>query len=762
MKVDLWSSARGKKGLIDLAQKWYILPAVSALEGKVAEQATYLDQPRRVLILGVNVTIFYVAYVISSGQWAPTGAGETVWFWSAVSMWLLSLLAAPWFTPPRDAFAAAISAGVLLATTDLSQVAALAILLDVFRWAALGLAGVVLVSALAAMLLRNREPRSGFGEVCYKLSESLGRGEVMFTPPALVSISAFYQGSTGAALVLMALWVFFTVVQPVEVTVRTSLRLRALARAASDAPEVGTIQRVDHPNIIRVALKSAPDWRSGIYVATLADGHQKYVLPLFTHTQENEVIGTGLCHGEVDEPIPEAEVGRVYAYPRHEADLRPRLIRDLSGTDQAVDLVGFVVEGSSISELRFEVSMSAKLEEGTVVFANLGGRPVYYQILDASTAEESFGRNPGGKHIVSAAQLGEYDPDRAFLKYPWLPAMNGPVFRLTTEPDFNQTLAEGEFFLGAIPSAGLKLRVSIPDLAECHGAILGVTGTGKTEMALDIIRTSLDQGFKVFCVDFTGEYQPRLNDRHPQNIGLPLAGGSALEQLLFAVETGEYGAKKEKATLAAFLQEAVDLVSRQIDEFLTSEGAALGISELTEIASTKATLRTTELYLSSIMSWARQHRRARRVLIVLEEAHTIIPEAAWAGFDPQTQWVVNRIGQIALQGRKYGVGLLIVSQRTALVSKTILSQCNTYFTHALADRTSLDYLASIYSPEHVRVIPNLRPREFLAYGKAVRSERPMLVRMEWDPAKKAASDGLKVELAAGEQDVPAPELSLAE
>jgi hypothetical protein len=214
MKVDLWSSARGKKGLIDLAQKWYILPAVSALEGKVAEQATYLDQPRRVLILGVNVTIFYVAYVISSGQWAPTGAGETVWFWSAVSMWLLSLLAAPWFTPPRDAFAAAISAGVLLATTDLSQVAALAILLDVFRWAALGLAGVVLVSALAAMLLRNREPRSVFGEVCYKLSESLGRGEVMFTPPALVSISAFYQGSTGAALVLMALWVFFTVVQP--------------------------------------------------------------------------------------------------------------------------------------------------------------------------------------------------------------------------------------------------------------------------------------------------------------------------------------------------------------------------------------------------------------------------------------------------------------------------------------------------------------------------------------------------------------------
>jgi len=80
---------------------------------------------------------------------------------------------------------------------------------------------------------------------------------------------------------------------------------------------------------------------------------------------------------------------------------------------------------------------------------------------------------------------------------------------------------------------------------------------------------------------------------------------------------------------------------------------------------------------------------------VLEEAHTIIPEAYGSGFDSETQWVVGRIGQIALQGRKYGVGLLLVSQRTALVSKTILSQCNTYFTHALVDKTSLEYLGSV-------------------------------------------------------------------
>src|SRR3990167_3136906 len=155
---------------------------------------------------------------------------------------------------------------------------------------------------------------------------------------------------------------------------------------------------------------------------------------------------------------------------------------------------------------------------------------------------------------------------------------------------------------------------------------------------------------------------------------------------------------------------------------------------------TKATLKATELYLSSIMDWARKNRRARRILIVLEEAHTIIPETIGSGFDYDTQWVVGRISQIALQGRKYGVGLLVISQRTALVSKSILSQCNTYITFSLMDKTSLDYLSNVFSTEHVKRIPNLRFLEAMVYGKAIRSERPVLIHFEYDKTKKDASE----------------------
>jgi len=157
----------------------------------------------------------------------------------------------------------------------------------------------------------------------------------------------------------------------------------------------------------------------------------------------------------------------------------------------------------------------------------------------------------------------------------------------------------------------------------------------------------------------------------------------------------------------------------QIESFLTSDTERLAIFELAEIANSKATLRLTELYLSAIMDLARKHRKARRILIALEEAHTIIPEVFGAGFDYDTQWVVSRIGQIALQGRKFGVGLLVISQRTALVSKTILSQCNTFLTHSLIDQTSLNFLESVYSAQHTKTIPNLRFLEFLAFGKAI-------------------------------------------
>jgi uncharacterized protein len=289
------------------------------------------------------------------------------------------------------------------------------------------------------------------------------------------------------------------------------------------------------------------------------------------------------------------------------------------------------------------------------------------------------------------------------------------------------------------------LTATLDDLVQFHTAVLGMTGTGKTELALDIVREAIKNDFKVFCVAFTGEYKARLADLSPIVPSPTAQQIDDLDKKLFAVETGEYGAKQEKAALKTCLTQMRSSVETQIDSFIAGTDT-LAILELTEISNTKATLRITELYLSTIMAWAGKHRQARKILIVLEEAHTIIPEHFSSGFDSETQWVVSRIGQIALQGRKNGVGLLVISQRTALVSKTILSQCNTFLTHSLIDQTSLTFLESVYSGQHVRSIPNLGRFQFMAAGKAIGAEHPILLGRPFDKAKKHASDALRQQL----------------
>ncbi|HWA42136.1 MAG TPA: DUF87 domain-containing protein, partial [Hypericibacter adhaerens] len=301
------------------------------------------------------------------------------------------------------------------------------------------------------------------------------------------------------------------------------------------------------------------------------------------------------------------------------------------------------------------------------------------------------------------------------------------------------SLSADEFTIGRVPTTNIAVAAGIEDLVEYHTAVLGVTGTGKTELALDVIREAVVRETKVFCVDFTGDYRRRLANLNPTFPSPTSQQAADLEAKLFAVETGEYGAKAEKKALKEEIDKLRSSTRVQIADFLGSANSSLAIFELAEITNTRATLRLTELYLSAIMAWAREHRRQRRILIVLEEAHTIVPETAGVGFDAETQWVVSRIGQIALQGRKYGVGLFVITQRTALVSKTILSQCNTFLTHCLIDQTSLNFLESVYGSQHARLIPNLRNLEFLAFGKGIRAERPILLKRDFDPAKKTAS-----------------------
>jgi len=701
-----------------------------------------LTQIQRVWVLGINIIIAIILYLFAT-NFSLGGSGATIWLLAMIAYWVALLVTAPFFVPPKDGFSIAISVILLMIPIDLSSVENFKIGLNLLVFFTVLISVVVVVLTIIAMF-RKDEELDLLSQISFRISSILGKGEILFTPVIIVSTVGFYQDRLDWMLAIICFWILMVFIKPVELFFRIWIYVKNFNKEEDENKSIGSVIRIDTPNLVYVNLINKElDWNSeSVYITRMANGKLVYIIPLSLQVQDDKVVVNGLFYNSVKEEkdLSFIGIGGVYLA----SDISSKEICSKLSTDKSIDtIIGIVVENSSILNIKFKV-MSSELEEGMIVFLVIRGKKVYYQIINANTNEEKIEQNSYGFHTVKATQLGVFNSKRGFQKFPWLPDMNQPVFSVLDTDKNEQEIKDGEFLIGEVPNTSLGLPIVLRDLVEYHTAVLGITGTGKTELTLEIIRNALEKDTKVFCVDFTGEYKKRLQDYNPKLIKLDIEKSASLEEHLLGVETGEFGAKKERLALKKFLDIVKPDVDNQIKNFLENIEEKLGIFELSEITNTKASIKTTELYLSAIMNWAKKHRRAQSIMIVLEEAHTIIPEVYSSGFDADTQWVVGRIGQIALQGRKYGVGLLIVSQRTALVNKTILSQCNTYFTHTLVDKTSLEYLNGVYSSEHVQAIPNLGYLEFLAYGKAVKSERPILVKRKYDPEIEKACKELDV------------------
>jgi len=642
-----------------------------------------LKQNHRVIVLVVNIILLAVFYRFMFNSWFPTSGAQDLWMFSIVGYWIFSLVVAPYFVPPRDALGYTLTVAIILATADLSSITILHDELVFVKWASVAFSLTTMIFSLIAIAFKDAdEKESSFkyqiAIICYNLSTNFGKSEIVFTPPILISIVGFFYQDPIQLMLLTTLWVLVAFIKPVELIIKIFLIIKSVSIFTQENKRAGTINRVDDPNIVRISLLPDHCWeKDNLHIARLHGGDQVYVLPLFSHLQEDERIGTGLISRTVDTRLVGIDEDSCGVYEAFDNRIHAQLIEHLSGCEDGVEIIGFVVEGSSISTIRFEVSQKQPLEEGMIIFVNVNDSLVYYQILDAETSEESFSQNPRGTHIVKAAQLGTFSPDEGFRKFAWLPVMNQPVFRGVFDGK-EEDEDTSRFEVGTLPFSDIAIYADLKKLIEYHAAILGITGTGKTDLSLDVIRAAAQNEVKVICVDITGEYRRMLNI-DSSVLSIEEGQYEQLEKAIFSVETGNYGGRKEKGQLKELIDETINpSIKRSIQSFMDDE-KQVGFIELGEIANSKGMLTITEMYLSAIMNWAKsvwsaEGASSKSILIVLEEAHTIIPETFGSSFNHETKIIVERIGQIALQGRKYGVGLLIVSQRTALVSKTILSQ----------------------------------------------------------------------------------------
>ena len=106
------------------------------------------------------------------------------------------------------------------------------------------------------------------------------------------------------------------------------------------------------------------------------------------------------------------------------------------------------------------------------------------------------------------------------------------------------------------------------------------------------------------------------------------------------------------------------------------------------------------------------------VMIVCEEAHNYVPQSENAAYRASRK----SIERIAKEGRKYGLGLTIVSQRPSEVSETIFAQCNNFIALRLTNSNDQNYVKRLFpdnSNAIADILPNLAPGEAVVVGDAV-------------------------------------------
>lgn len=145
-------------------------------------------------------------------------------------------------------------------------------------------------------------------------------------------------------------------------------------------------------------------------------------------------------------------------------------------------------------------------------------------------------------------------------------------------------------------------------------------------------------------------------------------------------------------------------------------------------------------YLSSIfLDRRRAYRRTRSnlkspVVVVVEEAHVLLPAN---GESATKQWA----GRIAREGRKFGVGLVAISQRPRRIDQDVLSQMSSMALMRITqreDQASIRSATEGLSEELVEQLSGLNPGEALLMGPWVRM--PALVKVDLHEGKLVGGD----------------------
>tara|TARA_R110002049_G_scaffold191507_1_gene360428 strand:- start:881 stop:3157 length:2277 start_codon:yes stop_codon:yes gene_type:complete len=709
-----------------------------------------LTQPQRLASLIIDLVVVGVACFYLFGIFYPPIGDKGYWGYSALLAVLVgSKLVTPFYVKPADAISYSVPAFISLMLIN-----------DWTMWSTNQQWGFSLTAGFSLFIfiigIANIVSNAIHTDWARKLSNSLrvsleylGLPQFIYTPLVLFAIFSYHMDSAiEVAIICVVLgmtvwWSIGDFIVGLYFKLKNAYFNNKIARIA------GQIVAFQEPNIVLLRQEYQGDIKShDMLIVHDKHGPSKLVVVLdYVGRAEGILVRTvniknlSGASEEVIGKLPFSES----AFKLDEGILNDVCLREDIQIQEQSNIVGLVAPDTDIERLYFEVVENSDLEEGRLVAVRVADSKVLYQIVGGLTKEEVVHKKNTFEYLrAQAQQVGIWmSGDQKFKQCTWLPNINEPVYIEVKDEYKIQVDSIGHF-----PQSNYQARIgNIHQLVTHNTAILGILGVGKSMLAIELVERMISEGIKVICLDLTNQYANELCDFYDSNYE-----DACLAKLQAAskVDREEYDNNPESGGSLPNLRKAIydDLV-----EFISVENPRkLKIFNPSSFVATKqknepksyqqagnwhrtaGLFSVTPVEVTQIISEAAldilsdEMTDKARVCLVYEEAHSLVPEWNSVVNDGDKN-ATSGTARAILQGRKYGLGCLLITQRTANVTKTILNQCNSIFAMRTFDETGKEFLANYVGRDYASALSSIPERHAVFFGKASSCENPILVRL---------------------------------
>ena len=713
------------------------------------------SQKWRAFFLFIYLAVLVIASKLALGAWfPPASGGKAVWFYAGLASLLLgNHLVTPYFSKPVDAISYAVAAAAALyGAEQLDKWGEIERVLFIF---AIGYCLFVILFAFLAIFTRNSRNLilQKISQTSTLLAEGFGNHRAVFGITIFVAVYLFHRDSVTETFLITLACVIVVVARPDEVLTGLIIRLNKIWTNTFSPKLFGEVAAIQTPCVYLIRHAEDQSIKFGTSLALKISGRNPFPVVALDHVGRDE--SHLLRCVETDYFTSAAHKVTAARFPDMLDDAAVILSIAPGDQSQLIDpvlskfherLVGLVAPDTSNDRLYFEVVTVQELQQGLLVEVAIQGKQVIYQLLDGLTKEEIvYQKNSFGYVRAQAKKIGIWDTtQQKFSPSKWLPAPNTPVFLVKQDQNGDDENVIGHFPGGAHP---VKLA-NIDHLVTHNTAILGILGVGKSMLAIELVERMMAHGIKVVCLDLTDQYAIELADyynktaedeslqtllaavqQHSNSLqDNPEKGGSLphLEQAIFD-DLNKFMAEGERSLLKIYNPAQLTATKQTTEQKSYQEsGQWKRAAPLWTVTPVEITRIVTQAMLKIVQSKGMTNNA--RVCLVYEEAHSLIPEWNAVAFDGDKSATAGTARAI-LQGRKFGMGCFLVTQRTANVTKTILNQCSTIFAMRTFDDTGKDFLSNYIGRDYADTLSSLPERHAIFFGRASSCENPVLIKL---------------------------------